>query len=203
MTFKKNHLISCFLLCFASASLANQNLLSAMNLVDGSDIDGQHGVIHVSGSLTENPCTLSMDSNNQSISIGNMPFSVFNTKKNDIKSISFQIELLDCLETQSELENFQTGTTVWSSSQPAIKARFYAVTEPFFTNVIKVNGVKGMGLKLTNDANQMISMGNDSLPMLINPGQNKLKYNVIPVRTSGPLTPGNYSALIAFEMLYD
>lgn len=202
MAFKKNYLISCFLLCFAGASIANQNLLNQMSLVDGSDIDGQHGVIHVSGSLTESPCRLSMDSNNQSISIGNIPFSFFNNK-NEVKYVSFNIELLDCLETQSELENFQTGNMVWSSSQPAIKARFYAVTEPFFTDVIKVNGVEGIGLKLISDDGLVVSMGNDSPPILINPGQNILKYNIMPIRTSGPMTSGAFSALIAFEMLYD
>ncbi|MEX9843881.1 fimbrial protein [Providencia rettgeri] len=170
---------------------------------DGWDVDGQHGVIHVSGSLTENPCRLAMESSNQSISLGNISFADLSQSKQWERQVPLQIELLDCLEVQTELQNSQTGYTVWSTTQPAVKVRFIAPTVPQYTDIIRVNGAQGLGLQVVNVTGQVLPIGKDSNPMLIAPGQNRLTYYVTTVRTSGPLIPGAFSALIAFEMMYD
>ncbi|MBP6120839.1 MULTISPECIES: fimbrial protein [Providencia] len=170
---------------------------------DGWEVDGQHGVIHVSGALTENPCRLAMDSSNQSVSLGNISFANLNQSTGWGRQVPFQIELLDCLEVQTELQNFQMGQSVWSTTQPAVKVRFIAPTVPQYTDIIRVNGIQGLGLQVMNVAGQVLPIGKDSNPMLIASGQNRLTYYVTAVRTSGPLIPGAFSALIAFEMLYD
>ncbi len=144
-----------------------------------------------------------MESSNQSISLGNISFADLNQSKQSKRQVPFQIELLDCLEVQTELQNSQTGDTVWSTTQPAVKVRFIAPTEPQYTDIIRINGAQGLGLKVMNVAYQVLPIGKDSNPMLIASGQNRLTYYVTAVRTSGPLIPGAFSALIAFEMLYD
>ncbi len=191
-------------LCFAVAltAVANDNPY-LFRPTDGWEVDGQHGVIHVSGSLTENPCELSMESSNQSVSIGNIPFSKLNNSKQSIQPVPFKIELLNCLQVQTELQNFQTGQSVWSSTQPAVKIKFLAVSVPENPNIISINGAHGFGLQIANPAGQILPIGKESNLMLIASGQNKLMYYISVIRTSGPLIPGKFSALIAFEMLYD
>ncbi|MDX4945445.1 fimbrial protein [Providencia manganoxydans] len=169
--------------------------------VDNWNVDGQHGVVYVKGSLTESPCRLAMTSSYQMVEMGNIDTG---TLQHDGKGspIPFQIELEDCLETATRLENVQSGMTAWSSTQPAVKIRFVAPTVPFYTDFARVMGAQGLGLAVTTPSGALLPMGKNSEPQLLPSGQSKLTYYVTPVRT-GQLVPGAYSALIAFEMLYE
>ncbi|MEQ4626730.1 fimbrial protein [Providencia manganoxydans] len=169
--------------------------------VDNWNVDGQHGVVYVKGSLTESPCRLAMTSSYQMVEMGNIDTG---TLQHDGKGspIPFQIELEDCLETATRLENVQSGMTAWSSTQPAVKIRFVAPTVPFYTDFARVMGAQGLGLAVTTPSGALLPMGKNSEPQLLPSGQSKLTYYVTPVKT-GQLVPGAYSALIAFEMLYE
>nr|WP_230085781.1 MULTISPECIES: fimbrial protein [unclassified Providencia] len=70
-------------------------------------------------------------------------------------------------------------------------------------NYARVNGAQGIGLVLSDSQGQTLPLGQESNPILLASGQDKLTYYVTPVRTTGPLEPGAYSALIAFEMIYE
>ncbi|ELZ5938630.1 type 1 fimbrial protein [Providencia stuartii] len=200
----RNSLLACL---FAGASslsaFADDNNRALYRPVDNWNTDGQHGVLYVSGSLTESPCRLAMTSSYQSVLLGNAETADFKGTGGQGRPIPFQIELLDCLETPTSLENVQTGQTAWSSTQPAVKVRFLAPTVPFMPNYARVNGAQGIGLVLSDSQGQTLPLGEESNPVLLASGQDKLTYYVTPVRTSGPLEPGAYSALIAFEMIYE
>lgn len=169
--------------------------------VDNWNVDGQHGVVYVSGSLTESPCHLAMTSSYQAVDMGNLDTGTLQRMGKGLP-VPFQIELEDCLETPTRLENVQTGQTAWSSSQPAVKIRFLAPTVPFMPDFARVNGAQGFGLALTTQNGDLLPLGLASQPQLLPSGQSKLTYYVTPVRT-GQLEPGTYSALISFEMLYE
>lgn len=169
--------------------------------VDNWNVDGQHGVVYVKGSLTESPCRLAMTSSYQVVEMGNIDTGTLQHNGKGTP-IPFQIELEDCLETATRLENVQSGMTAWSSSQPAVKIRFVAPTVPFYTDFAQVTGAQGLGLAVTTSSGTLLPMGKNSEPQLLPSGQSQLTYYVTPVRT-GKLVPGTYSALIAFEMLYE
>lgn len=196
------YLVSLLSIAVALPAIAD-NSTNIFRPSNGWQVDGQHGVIHVSGSLTENPCRLAMESSNQSVSLGNITRAELNNAGGSANPVPFQIELLDCLEVHSELQNAQTGSKVWSTIEPAVKVRFVAPSVPQYANIIRVNGAEGMGLRVTNVAGQILPIDKDSNPMLIASGQNQLTYYISAIKTSGPLIPGAFSALIAFEMLYD
>lgn len=200
----RNSFLVCLLAGMSSASAFAQDDNRALyRPSDNWNVDGQHGVLNVSGSLTESPCRLAMTSSYQSVLLGNTETAELSRTGGQGRPIPFQIELLDCLETSTSLENIRTGQTAWSSTQPAVKVRFLAPTVPFMPNYAKVNGAAGIGLALSNSKGQPLPLGEDSNPVLLASGQDKLTYYVTLVRTSGPLEPGAYSALIAFEMIYE
>ncbi|WP_272539748.1 fimbrial protein [Providencia sp. PROV197] len=184
----------------SAPSLADNNN-NIYRPVDNWNVDGQHGVVYVKGSLTESPCHLAMTSSYQTVEMGNLDTGTLQHNGKGVP-IPFQIELEDCLETASRLQNIQTGMTAWSSTQPAVKIRFVAPTIPFNPDFIRVTGVQGLGLAVTTPGGTLLPMGQDSEPYLLPSGQSQLTYYVTPVRT-GQLVPGAYSALIAFEMLYE
>lgn len=185
---------------FSAPSLANNND-NIYRPVDNWNVDGQHGVVYVKGSLTESPCRLAMTSSDQTVAMGNIDTGTL-LHNGKGTPVAFHIELEDCLETATQLENVQSGMTAWSSTQPAVKIRFVAPTVPFHPDFVRVMGVQGLGLAVTTPSGALLPMGQNSDPQLLPSGQSQLTYYVTPVRT-GQLVPGAYSALIAFEMLYE
>ncbi|HHN8583825.1 TPA: fimbrial protein [Providencia rettgeri] len=169
--------------------------------VDNWTVDGQHGVVYVKGSLTESPCRLAMTSSDQTVEMGNLDTGTLQHNGKGTP-VPFHLELEDCLESATRLENVQSGMTAWSSTQPAVKIRFVAPTVPLYSEVVRVNGAQGLGLAVTTVGGALLPMGQASEPQLLPSGQSQLTYYVTPVRT-GQLVPGAYSALIAFEMLYE
>lgn len=181
-------------------SMANSNG-NIYRSADNWNVDGQHGVVYVKGTLTESPCRLAMISSYQTVDMGNLDTATLQRNGKGL-SVPFQIELEDCLETATRLENVQTGMIAWSSTQPAVKVRFVAPTVSFNRNIVQVMGAKGVGLAVSTPSGKLLPMGEESEPQLLPSGQSQLTYYVTPVKM-GPFVPGAYSALIAFEMFYE
>lgn len=190
------------LLCSASA-LAADNNSRLYRPVDNFQVDGANGVLYVSGSLTESPCRLAMTSAYQSVALGNAETADFPSVGAKGQAIPFRIELKDCIEMNTQLTNEQTGQTAWSSTQPAVKIRFVAPTVPMMPQLARVEGVQGLGLEIQTAAGETLPLSRQSNPVLLPSGQEVLVYYVRPVRTAEALQPGAYSALVAFEMLYE
>ncbi|HHR5943374.1 TPA: fimbrial protein [Providencia alcalifaciens] len=184
-----------------SSAVSISSMATTNQPVDNWNVDGQHGVVYVKGSLTESPCQLAMTSSDQTVEMGNLDTNTL-LRNGKGTPVPFHIELENCLETETQLSNQQTGMTAWSLSQPAVKIRFVAPTELFSTNLIQVTGAHGLSLTVTTPSGKLLSMGQASNPQLLPSGQSQLTYYVTPVKT-GPLHPGAYSALIAFEMQYE
>ncbi|CAG9429874.1 fimbrial protein [Providencia alcalifaciens] len=193
-------LLSSALACSVNAMAADSNS-RLYRPVDNWNVDGANGMLYVSGSLTESPCRLAMTSAYQSVDLGNIETAELQ-RNGKGTPVPFQIELEDCIEMTTRLKNVQSGMTAWSSTQPAVKIRFVAPTVPFYTDFVQVNGVQGLGLAVTTPEGTLLPMGQESEPQLLPSGQSQLTYYVTPVRI-GLLEPGAYSALIAFEMLYE
>ncbi len=171
--------------------------------IDNWNVDGANGVLYVSGSLTESPCRLSMTSAYQSVDLGNTETADLPSVGARGQSIPLHIELQDCIEMATTLENTQMGQTAWSTTQPAAKIRFLAPIIPFMPQFASVRGAEGLGLVITDTQGQILPLTKESNPVLLPLGQTMLTYYVTPVRTAALMQPGAYSALIAFEMLYE
>lgn len=194
-------LLATVLGCLVIVSSLADNNNTLYRPVDNWNVDGQHGVVYVKGALTESPCRLAMASSYQMVEMENLDTGTLQHNGKGTP-VPFHIELEDCLETATKLENEQSGMTIWSSTQPAVKIRFVAPTVPFYTDFAQVTGAQGLGLAVTTPSGALLPMGQNSEPQLLPSGQSQLTYYVTPVRT-GQLVPGAYSALIAFEMLYE
>lgn len=162
-----------------------------------------HGQLYVYGSLTESPCQLAMDSINQSVDVGNIATADFKKIGELGKPVAFHIELLDCIEAPTALLNKHTDTITWSTDQTGVKVRFVAPSIPLHPQLIELNGIGGIGLQLSDDKGNVLTLGQDSDPRVVGPGQGTLSYFLTPVRTTEALRPGSYRALVSFELVYD
>lgn len=190
-------------LAYALSSGAEDKNSRLYRPVDNWDVDGANGTLYVSGSLTESPCRLAMTSAFQSVDMGNTETADLKTIGDKGKPIPFQIELRDCIEVPTYLENVQTGQAAWSSEQPAVKIRFTAPIVPLMPDLARVNGAQGIGLEISESSGKALPLNQNSNPLLLTPGQEILTYYVRPVRTEQNMLPNAYSALISFEMIYE
>lgn len=195
--------ILCVTILCMSISVKADNRRGSIYSQDNSIIDGQHGVLHVKGVLMQNPCRIAMHSTDQTIDIGTISRADFSKIGDHGRPVSFQIELLNCLETDSVFLDKKRATTVWSTTQPGVAIRFITLENSASSAYIAVHGTKGLGLQIHNQQGQLLTIGEYASPQLVAQGQSQLTYFVTPVRVAEIMSPGLFRAVIGFQMSYD
>ncbi|MGG4609853.1 fimbrial protein [Providencia sp. Me31A] len=171
--------------------------------VDNWQVDGQHGILHVKGALTDSPCRLVMSSADQTIMLGTVPVGDFPSIGTQGKATKFNIELTNCLAVENARMNRQTGQVPWSLDQPGFSMRFTAVDTDSSGRYVKLNGISGLGLMIKDNNGKTLKLGQYNDPSFLPAGQTILTYNVVPVRVPGPFSPGAFYAAIGFQLSYD
>ncbi|TXE64974.1 type 1 fimbrial protein [Serratia nevei] len=184
--------------------LAGVLLLPFTTLAADTDvIDGNYGVLHVHGALTESACRLDMTSAYQAVSLGDTGTGRLQNVGDQGTPVAVHLKLKDCLRLSSSSLDNNSGNMRWSSSQPAITMSFLAPQDTHDPRLIRANGVSGMGILLSDSHMRPVRLGSRDIPVLVTPGQDILTYYVSPVRTQAPLQPGSYWANVDFRLSYD
>jgi len=170
---------------------------------DNGNVDGNNGVLHVTGALSQGACRLEMNSAKQLISLGNISTGDLNAPGTEAEPVPFQIILRDCLLTGGRQRDAYTSNNVWDASQPVVSVSFVAPVDTDMPQLIKVMGAKGLALRLLDSRHQDVRLGNRSQPQFIDLYNDVLTYYVVPMRTSGPLQPGAFNAVVNFRLNYD
>lgn len=68
---------------------------------------------------------------------------------------------------------------------------------------MKVKGVTGIGLRLTDELGRDIRLGAWGAPLFLTTGSDVVTWYVQPTRTSAPLTNGAFRAVADFRLNYD
>lgn len=165
--------------------------------------DGANGVLQVRGALTESACRLEMESAWQDISLGEIGTGRLQNVGDRAAPVAFELLLRDCLRSPAGSRDTRTGTLVWADNQPAVTVTFRAMQDADNPQLVKVQGVSGLGLRLEDGSGQDVRLGSRGEPLLLTPGQNTLTYRVMAERTHAPLLAGSYVAVVDVRMSYD
>ncbi|WP_454877356.1 fimbrial protein [Serratia inhibens] len=171
--------------------------------VDNGYIDGDNGVLQVRGALTESACRLEMGSARQDIQLGETGTGRLQNVGDRGTPVGFELRLQDCLRSPAGSRDSRTGALTWAANQPAVTVSFSAPADVNNPQLVKVQGVSGLALRLTDSLGQDVRLGSRGQPLLLTPGQNTLAYHVAPERTRAPLIAGAYSAAMDFRLSYD
>ncbi|WP_208951746.1 fimbrial protein [Rahnella sp. ChDrAdgB13] len=166
-------------------------------------IDGETGVLHVYGSLTESPCRLETASAWQAVDMGNIASALLMKAGDRGQPVRFQLRLKDCQAVTARNIDDRSQSLLWNPHQPAVTVRFTAPADPTRPDLLAVAGVSGLGLRLTDAAGRDVPPGSRGAPLLLTPGQDTLTYTLTPVRTAAPLRAGAWHALVNVGMEYD
>lgn len=191
--------------CVRSSALpASVLLFSSMAQAGFNDglVDGNYGVIRAHGTLTESACRLEMRSADQSVDLGNIATGVLKQPGDIGNLVPIALYLHDCLRTSSANRDVK-GNLVWSASQPAVSFTFTGIEDPVNPQLVKAQGVEGMGLRLKDAFRKNVTLGQRGKPLLVTPASNVAIYYIAPERTRDNLRAGSYSANVNFRLNYD
>lgn len=178
-------------------------LLPPSHAADNWDVDGANGTLYVHGALTESACRLEMSSARQDIWLGETGTASLEALGAQGTPVAFELRLKDCLRTPASLRDSRTGTLTWAPNQPAVSVSFRAPADMDSPQLVKVQGVSGLGLRLMDSRGKDVRLGSRGEPLFLTPGQSSLTYTVTPERTSAPMVAGAYRAAVDFQLNYD
>ena len=157
----------------------------------GADIEGSYGTLYVHGALTESACRLEMTSARQ------------DSARGETAPVQFELRLRDCLRSPAGSRDGRTGGLTWASNQPAVTVSFNGVRDADNPQLVKAQGVSGLGLRLEDEHGRDVRLGSRGAPLLLTPGQDALTYRVAAERTPAGLVAGRYRAVVDFHLSYD
>lgn len=184
-------LLSCLALCDVQAQ------------AEDVPLESHDGQLDITGSLHHAPCLLEMTSAYQTVELNNVPRSQLQRPGDSASPVAFQLRLLDCRRVEGSLPNERTGTLVWSPYDPVLSVSFLAPADADDPRLIKVKGITGMGLRLTDPLGRGVRLGEHGEPLFLVHGSDTLTWKIHPTRTSAPLTNGAFRAVVDFRLTYD
>lgn len=165
--------------------------------------DGMSGLLDITGSLHHSPCVLDMSSAYQTVELGNIPRSQLLRPGDQASPVAFHLRFLDCRRASGSLQDDRTGTLVWSAYQPVVSVSFVAPADADDSRLVKVIGVTGLGLRLTDADGRDVRLGSIGHPLFLAHGSDTLTWHVQPTRTTSTLTNGHFRAVVDFRLNYD
>ncbi|WP_262854117.1 fimbrial protein [Klebsiella aerogenes] len=178
-------------------------LPTAQATVDNWDVEGANGTLYVYGALTESACRLEMTSAWQDVALGEIGTGRLQTIGARGEPAHLELRLTDCLRSPAGSRDLRTGNVKWANNQPAVTVSFSAPRDRENPQLVKLDGVEGIGLRVVDEKGNDVQVGSRGMPLLLTPGQNTLSYMVAPERTSAALMAGSYHAVVGFQLSYD
>lgn len=166
-------------------------------------VDGEHGLLTITGELVDSPCRLSMDSRDQTIDLGTLASADLGYLGARSRPVAFNVRLEGCLPASGYLYDVFTGHTTLSKSQPVVNVEFSAPADFSDPSLMKLSGIEGIALRMTDSHNRDVRLGTQGVPQLLEPGDNILHWTIVAERIPGPLKPGAFQAVTDFKLSYD
>jgi type 1 fimbria pilin len=177
--------------------------MGSAQAADEEDVEGMVGMLNIRGSMHEMPCSLEMRSLHQTVDLGAVSASQLAKPGDHATSMPFQLHFKDCQRTAGSIRNERTGNLAWSAYQPVLSVTFVAPADADDPRLVKVQGITGMGLQLTDAQGRDVRLGSRGEPLFLSLGASTQTWNVLPTRTSAPLTSGAFRAVVDFRLNYE
>lgn len=179
------------------------SLSSTHAAMDNWDVDGANGMLYVHGALVESPCSLEMDSARQDVDLGIIGTAQLQNTGDRGEPVRVELRLVNCVNSSSGSHDSWSDNLIWANDQPVVSVSFQATKDTNNPELIKAQGVSGLGLHLEDGQGRDVHLGSRGTPLMLIPGQNALTYVITPERTPADLSTGSYRAMVDFHMSYD
>jgi fimbrial protein len=169
----------------------------------GGDTVGNHGVLHVSGMMSDGACQVDMSSARQIVELGPVSSRHLFHPGDRGTAVAFQLHFRDCLTSGGDVTDSRTEVDVHDVLQPVVSVMFTGISDAENPALFRVEGASGMGLRLLDHQGRDVRADSPGAPEFLNSGNTQLTYYVIPERTGAPLVAGPFQATVNFRLNYD
>lgn len=169
-------------------------LASAMGMLLAAGManatDQGHGKVTFTGSIIDAPCSISPDSIDQTVSLGQVSNVALKANGNAGTSVPHNFEI--------KLENCDTATL------KSVKTTFVGAEGKTDGSLGITGTAKGASIILTNGDGEQIKLGEASAARVLQNGNNTLLFSAYLKGdgASATITPGDFSAVADFSLAY-
>lgn len=149
--------------------------------------DQGHGTITFTGSIIDAPCSITGETANQTVDLGEVSNNALNHgETSSPKPFFIQLEQCDISELKEVTTTF-TGATVENNP-----------------SMLGITGsARGAGIIITDGTGSPVTMGKASQPQILGEGGNKLSFSAyLQSNGASSVTPGDFTSTADFTLAY-
>jgi len=182
---------------------------SAMAATPLGVIQGTTGTVSFHGGLLSSPCSLTPDSQDQAIDLGDVNASNFQNAGDQSAPVRFRLSFRNCLLGAKALADNPAGPRNGDAGQLYLKGE-QAVTLVFLgdsdvnnPDLLKLNGgVQGIGLRLKDQQGRALSLNQQSRPYILQPGSNTLWFSAQVESTQKYPLANQFNGVVHVQLVY-
>lgn len=163
--------------------------------------------VHFVGGLLSTPCSLSVESEQQWVDLGNTPASQFRQQGDRGPEVRFSLKFQDCLmgasnwQPAAEQLQFPGSTSGYNSGEQLVAFSFAGVPDDQNAELLKLNGAVGVGLRLRDALSRPLPLNQKINTAVLQPGDNTLTFSAS-LESTGKFVQADYIDTVVNVNIY-
>lgn len=191
-------------LLIGTAALLPTAVQAAHKELDPFQVQGLHGDVHFGGAIIAAPCRVSLDSLEQTVSLGEQNTSHFRQVGDMTTPVSFVIRLQDCLRSHRVINPY-TMSHDTNTEGSLVRITFIGEgADPRAPDLLGGSGLGGVGLRLMDGEGRLIPLGQSSDPLTVHFDNDSVPFKVS-LQSYAPqreILLGRFHAMTTFRLSY-
>lgn len=182
---------------------------SAMAATPLGVIEGTTGTVSFHGGLLSSPCSLTPDSLDQSVDLGDVSARDFRNAGDRSAPVRFRLSFRNCLLGARALADNPAGPRngdagrLYLQGEQAATLVFLGESDVDNPSLLKLNGgVQGIGLRLQDQQGQVLELNQRSRPYILQPGSNTLWFSASVESTQRAVMAAGFAAVAHIQVIY-
>ncbi|BEO25528.1 type 1 fimbrial protein [Serratia marcescens] len=172
-------------------------------------IEGTTGTVSFHGGLLSSPCSLTPDSRDQSVDLGDVSARDFRNAGDRSAPVRFRLSFRNCLLGARALVDNPAGPRngdagrLYLQGEQAATLVFLGESDVDNPSLLKLNGgVQGIGLRLQDQQGQALELNQRSRPYILQPGSNTLWFSASVESTQRAVMAAGFAAVAHIQVIY-
>ncbi|CAI0912581.1 Fimbria A protein precursor [Serratia entomophila] len=172
-------------------------------------IEGTTGTVSFHGGLLSSPCSLTPDSQDQSIDLGDVNARAFQNAGDQSAPVRFRLSFRNCLLGARALADNPAGprngdaNRLYLQGEQAATLVFLGESDINNPQLLKLNGgVQGIGLRLKDQQGRPLALNQQSHPYILQPGSNTLWFSASVESTQRAVMAAGFAAVAHIQVVY-
>lgn len=166
-------------------------------------VDGDTGVLYVSGTLARSACNVDSDTLQQSVNLGTLSSGELINPGERGAGRAFHLKLRDCFDPEAVSQPDRNGNSAIGDGLPFVRVNFMSAADSDNHALIAVHGAQGFGLRLEDDRHKAVPLNQQVEPLRVPNGDSVLTYYLLPERTHASLKEGAWQAVVYIGISYE